>query len=137
MDIITKARLQRQNIIAATVSLDDETISKTPELLAKMNYNGELIKAGTRINWQGLVKRAAVDLWDNEMNNPDNAVNLWEDIAYREGYRIIPDIITVGTSFAKGERGWWRDELYESLIDANVYTPDQYAAGWEKIAEDV
>lgn len=137
MDIITKARLQRQNIIAATVSLDDETISKTPELLAKMNYNGELIKAGTRINWQGLVKRAAVDLWDNEMNNPDNAVNLWEDIAYREGYRIIPDIITVGTAFAKGERGWWRDELYESLIDANVYTPDQYAAGWEKIAEDV
>lgn len=137
MDIITKARLQRQNIIAATVSLDDETISKTPELLAKMNYNGELIKVGTRINWQGIVKRAAVDLWDNEMNNPDNAVNLWEDIAYREGYRIIPDIITVGTAFAKGERGWWRDELYESLIDANVYTPDQYAAGWEKIAEDV
>jgi hypothetical protein len=137
MDIITKARLQRQNIIAATVSLDDETISKTPELLAKMNYNGELIKSGTRINWQGIVKRAAVDLWDNEMNNPDNAVNLWEDIAYREGYRIIPDIITVGTAFAKGERGWWRDELYESLIDANVYTPDQYAAGWEKIAEDV
>lgn len=137
MDIITKARLQRQNIIAATVSLDDETISKTPELLAKMNYNGELIKAGTRINWQGIVKRAAVDLWDNEMNNPDNAVNLWENIAYREGYRIIPDIITVGTAFAKGERGWWRDELYESLIDANVYTPDQYAAGWEKIAGDV
>lgn len=137
MDIITKARLQRQNIIAATVSLDDETISKTPELLAKMSYNGELIKAGTRINWLGIVKRAAVDLWDNEMNNPDNAVNLWEDIAYREGYRLIPDIITAGTAFAKGERGWWRDELYESLIDANVYTPDQYAAGWEKIAEDV
>ena len=137
MDIITKARLQRQNIIAATVSLDDETISKTPELLAKMNYNGELIKVGTRINWQGIVKRAAVDLWDNEMNNPDNAVNLWEDIAYREGYRIIPDIITVGTAFAKGERGWWRDELYESLIDANVYTPDQYAAGWRKIEVSV
>ena len=133
MNIIEKARLQRKTIISAMESVDDKTASETPELLAQLSYNGELVKVGTRINWRGVVKRAAVDLWDTEANNPDNAPTLWEDIAYREGYRLIPDIITVGTAFAKGERGWWRDELYESLIDANVYTPDQYAAGWQKI----
>lgn len=133
MDIITKAKIQRKNIISAAVSLDDESISKTPELLPRMSYNGDLIASGTRVNWNGIVKRAAVDLWDNKTNDPDNAVNLWEDIAYREGDRVIPEVITAGTAFAKGERGWWNDELYESLIDANVYTPDQYAAGWQKI----
>lgn len=133
MDIITKAKIQRKNIISAAVSLDDESISKTPELLPRMSYNGELIASGTRINWNGIVKRAAVDLWDNKTNDPDNAPNLWEDIDYREGYRVIPEVITAGAAFAKGERGWWNDELYESLIDANVYTPDQYAAGWRKI----
>lgn len=37
------------------------------------------------------------------------------------------------SSFLYNECGWWKEELYKSLIDANVYTPDQYAAGWEKI----
>lgn len=64
-------------------------------------------------------------------NNPDNAPTLWEDINYKEGYRIIPDTITVGTAFALNEYGWWNGTLYKSLLDTNVYTPEQYAAGWE------
>ena len=134
MNILEKARLQRKNIIASTASLDDETASKTPELFGKMNYNGELIKAGTRINWNGVLKRATVDLWDAIDNVPDNAPTLWEDIAYREGYRIIPEVITVGTAFSKDECGWWEDILYKSLIDNNVWTPEAYPTGW-KIVE--
>ena len=91
------------------------------------------VPAGTRINWHGTIKRAAVDLWDTETNNPDNAPTLWEDIAYREGYRVIPETITAGTAFAKDELGWWGDVLYKSLIDANVYTPEAYPAGWEAV----
>lgn len=133
MDILEKARLQRKNIIASTASLDDETASKTPELFGKMNYNGELIKAGTRINWNGVLKRAAVDLWDAIDNDPDNAPTLWEDIAYKEGYRIIPETITAGLAFSKDECGWWNDILYRSLIDNNVWTPDAYPTGWEVV----
>lgn len=53
------------------------------------------------------LKRAAVDLWDNEANTPDAAPTLWEDIDYRDGIRVIPETITVGLAFAKGEKGWW------------------------------
>lgn len=98
-----------------------------------LKANSTLIPVGTRINWNGTLKRAAVDLWDTEENNPDNAPAMWEDINYREGYRIIPEIITVGTAFAKGEYGWWKDVLYKSLIDANVYTPEAYPYGWELV----
>lgn len=91
----------------------------------------ESIEAGTRINHNGSIKRAAVDLWDTEANNPDNAPTLWEDILYRDGYRIIPDVITAGTAFALDELGWWGDKLYKSLLSANVYTPEQYPNGWE------
>lgn len=111
--------------------VDDQTASISPELYDLLEQDGKLIKAGTRINWNGTLKRAAVDLWDMEINNPDNAPTLWEDIAYRKGIRIIPDVITVGTAFAKGEQGWWGDVLYESVIDNNVWTPEQYPAGWE------
>lgn len=118
-------------IRAARELLDDKTASTAPELFSEMQYTGSLIRHGTRINWNGVLKRAAVDLWDREENNPDNAPELWEDVLYREGYRIIPEVITAGLAFAKDELGWWGDTLYRSLLDANTYTPEQYPAGWE------
>lgn len=119
----------------AASSLDDKTASTAGTLFPRMKQDGALIKAGTRINWNGKLKRAAVDLWDTQENNPDSAPNLWEDIAYRDGYRIIPATVTAGTAFALDECGWWGDTMYRSKLAANVYTPEQYPAGWEAVTE--
>ena len=113
----------------ATDALASIAVDVYPEL----NEDGELIKAGTRIKWNGVLKRAAVDLWDTAENNPENAPSLWENIEYKEGYRIIPNVITVGTAFALNEYGWWNDVLYKSIIASNVYTPEQHPAGWELV----
>ena len=51
----------------------------------------------------------------------------------KDGYRIIPDIITVSTAFALGECGWWDGVLYRSKVAANVYTPAQYPDNWERV----
>lgn len=130
MDILERARILRKNIITSSANLEDKDASETPELFGRLNQNEELIKVGTRINWNGVLKKAAVNLWDTVENNPDNAPTLWEDIEYKDGYRIIPETITVGTAFSKDEYGWWKDKLYKSLIDNNVWTPDQYPSGW-------
>lgn len=114
-----------------TVITDDETASRAVEFHPGMEYNGKLIPAGTRINWKGQLKRAAVDLWDTEQNNPGNAPALWEDIAYRDGFRIIPETITATLAFSEGECGWWGDTLYRSKVNGNVYTPEVYPANWE------
>lgn len=128
---IDKAKKLRALIEQASANLPDKEASEGVELFPRLKENGKLVKAGTRINWNGAVKRAAVDLWDTKENNPDNAPTLWEDIEYRDGYRIIPEVITAGRIFTLGEYGWWGDTLYESLLAANVYTPEQYPAGWE------
>ena len=120
-------------IVAARDLVDDKTASIAPELYSKMQYNGSLIKNGTRINWNGKLKRAAVDLWDTKENNPDNAPTLWEDILYRDGIRIIPETITATLKFSEGELGWWGEVLYRSKVDANVYTPAQYLPNWEEV----
>ena len=129
MNILERARALRKNIIASSASLEDKVASETPELFGRLNENGDLIKAGTRVNWKSLLKRAAVDLWDTKENNPDNAPALWEDIAYKEGYRIIPETITAGTAFNKDELGWWEDTLYKSILDNNVWTPEANPSG--------
>ena len=66
---------------------------------------------------------------------PEAAPSLWEDVLYKNGARIIPATITAGLAFSKGERGYWGDVLYESLLDNNVWTPEAYPDGWKKVAE--
>lgn len=133
---MTRARaIQLRAVIEqAAQTLDEKTISEAPELCRTLKQDGSLVRAGTRINWNGTIKKAAVDIWDTEANDPDHAPSLWADIDYRDGYRIIPETITVTTAFSKGEKGWWTDgKLYESKVDSNVYTPAQYADNWKKV----
>lgn len=117
----------------AGVYLTDAQASEVVEIYPVLKQDGGLVKTGTRINWHGQLKRAAVDLWDTEHNDPDHSPALWENISYKDGYRIIPEVITAGLAFILGERGWWNGVLYESLMAANVYTPDEYPSGWERV----
>ena len=114
--------------------VDDATASRMVDYYPTLKQDGSLIAVNTRINWNGKLKRAAVDLWDTEANNPDNAPTLWEDIEYRDGIRVIPTSIPSTDAFKKGDLGWWGDNLYQSIYDGdNVWTPEQYPAAWKKI----
>lgn len=117
-------------LLAIRNGATDAVASTAVSVFPQLNEDSSLISAGTRINWNGNIKRAAVDLWDTAENNPDNAPSLWEDIDYREGYRNIPETISATAAFANGERGWWDGKLYESVLDNNVWTPAAHAAGW-------
>ena len=111
--------------------LTNKTASGFVALYPTLKQDGSLIKAGTRINWGGWLKQATVDLWDTEANDPDHAPTLWVKIQYKDGVRVIPDVITAAEAFGKDELGWWNGAIYKSLIAANVYTPDAYPQGWE------
>lgn len=136
MNLLDRARKLRENILISSAGLDDKTASETPELFGRLDENGELVKAGTRINWNGVLKRAASDLWDTNENNPDNAPTLWEDVAYIDGIRIIPETITSTLAFSKDELGWWKDMVYKSLLNGNVWNPDDYPDSWEVVEHE-
>ena len=124
----------RALIEQASASLPDKEASEGATLFPRLKGSGELVKAGTRINWKGTIKKAGVDLWDTAENNPDNAPTLWEDLPYKDGYRIIPEVITVTSAFSNGEIGLWTDGLkYRSKKDSNVYTPAVRPEDWEKV----
>ena len=123
----------RTLIERAAESLTDKEASEWAMLFPRLKQDGSLVKAGTRINWNGTVKKAAVDLWDSAENDPDHTPTLWANIPYRDGYRIIPAVITVPEAFALDECGWWEDELYRSKLASNVHTPAAYPDGWEKV----
>lgn len=133
MTILEQARAIRVALDKLAENATDAIASETVIVYPRLKESGVLVRAGTRVNWNGTIKRAAVDLWDTSENNPDNAPTLWENLEYRNGYRIIPDVITVGKAFAEGEVGYWGDVLYRSKVNANVYTPEQYPDNWETV----
>lgn len=122
----------------AVSAVDDKTVSKIAELLPVMKLDGSVIEAGKRYYFPedtaAPVKRAAVTLWDTEANTPTNARDLWEDILYKDGIRIIPAVITAGLAFSENERGWWYGVLYRSILPTpNTWTPAEHPDGWERV----
>ena len=126
-----EARAWRAQLEKALPAVPDKDASGCVDLYPTLKQDGSLIKAGTRINWNGWLKQATVDLWDTEANDPDHAPDLWAKILYKDGVRVIPDVISAAEAFALDELGWWNGAIYKSKIPANVYTPEQYPDGWE------
>ena len=126
-----EARAWRAQLDKALPAVPDKDASGCVDLYPTLKQGGSLIKAGTRINWGGWLKQATVDLWDTEANDPDHAPDLWVKIQYKDGVRVIPDVISAAEAFAQYELGWWDGAIYKSLIAANVYTPAAYPQGWE------
>ena len=133
MTVLENARKIRELLLKIIDNLSDADASCAPDMFPRLKADGSLVTAGTRVNWNGQIKKANADLWDTEENNPENAETLWDDINYRDGIRIIPEAITVTDKFAMDELGWWGEELYRSKVDNNVYTPAQYADNWELV----
>lgn len=122
--------------------VDDQTASLAPFLYPEMKELEvnpmartpiPIIPAGTRINWHGMIKRAIVDIEDTVDNTPDNALILWEDINYRDGYRVIPYEIMIDNPFMKDEFGWFEGIVYQSKVDNNMYCPLEKPEDWEEI----
>lgn len=130
---IDRARKLRPIIEQASPSLDDRAASEGVELFPVLKQDGSLIRSGTRIRWNGALKRANNDLWDTEQNNPDNAPALWEDIAYKQGYRIAPDVFTATNAAAMDECMWFGDKLYRSKMAGNTFTPETAPNVWELV----
>ena len=128
---VEEARVWRAQLDKALPTVPDKDASGCVDLYPTLKQDGNLIKVGTRINWGGWLKQATVDLWDTEENDPDHAPGLWVKINYKDGVRVIPDVISAAEAFALDELGWWDGAIYKSLIAANVYTPDAYPQGWE------
>ena len=115
-------------------NVPEADISLHPDLFPRLKGDGSLIKAGAHINWHGTIKRAANALWDTEENNPDNAPTLWNDIAYREGLRVLTGPIPATNPVQVDEICWYKDEKWRNISGVpSVYLPDEYPTGWEVV----
>ena len=129
MSILDKARKLRAAMTAAAPALDDATASTVPEMFPRLKSNGELVKAGTRINWNGTVKKAAADLWDTAENTPDAAPALWVAVSV-DAWPEWVQPTGAHDAYHRGDKVSYNGKHYICTADANVYAPG--VSGWEE-----
>ena len=118
------AMLTDEQAVTVIDLYDEWAVGVTYKVDARIRYGEKLYKV--------LQEHTAQADW-----TPDAVPALYVEVAPEGQYREIKDGMLSTEAFAKGEIGWYKtkDNLYESLIEANTYTPDSYPAGWQKVGE--
>lgn len=128
----------REIIEQATASLPDREASEVPTLFPAAAdqdawWDGHLIEAGNRLRFKGHLYRANNATFAHRHYAPDQSPELWDQIQYRDGYRVITGSIPAYNPVQDGERVWINDALWQNISGApTAYLPDDYPYGWQR-----
>lgn len=132
---ISKMREMRAALKDFAASAGDDKAYKYPSLFDPWAEGVDYVK-DDRIEYKGKLYRClqphkSIADWYPSI---DTAA-LWVEVAAPGEYREIKANMLSTEAFSIGEIGWYqsKDNLYRSLIDANVWTPDDYPSGWEAV----
>jgi len=126
----------RALIEKAAASLDDgdalEAVELFPAWKADTAYAvDERIRYGENL-YRCVQAHTSQEGWE-----PDKTPALWTEVAKPGEIPVWRQPTGAQDAYNKGDRVWFPEKdtkVYESLIDANVYSPEAYPAGWKEIS---
>ena len=135
---ITRARILRAQIETMAQSLDDETAETVPELFPEWNPNSCSYVIGDRVKRNGLLYKVLQPHTSQAGWTPEDAPPLFAQILPGQDGTAIgvwkqPDSTN---PYMTGDRTHYptmADPIYESLIDNNVWSPEEYPQGWQLV----
>lgn len=134
MTLTELATKLRPLIERAAQSLDDadalEAVTLFPLWKPKVEY-----KAGQKVQDKGILYTVLQDHTSQDGWAPDIVPSLFAKVLIP-----VPDIIpeweqpSSTNPYMKGDKVRFEGNVYESLIDNNVWSPSAYPAGWKKVS---
>lgn len=106
-----------------------------------VSYNGKLYKSIINANvWAPDVYPAGWEEYTESTSGGDSGETGGGDSGSTDtpSTETIPDFVQptgAHDAYKKGDKVKFEGKVYESLIDANVYSPSAYPAGWKEITE--
>lgn len=132
---VTAQQTEYQSNIA---TLSDDVALLIPEVYPAWSGNGIEYKKDMRVTYNGVLYKVLQDHTSQETWTPTDAVSLFAKVlTSTDG--TIPDWEqpTAENAYMKGDKVRYNGKVYESLIDNNVWKPDEYPAGWKEVTETI
>ena len=119
-EAVQEAIAEKEEVISAIIEyLPDEVAVEYIDIFPEMKFDGQTILAGTRIQFNGLLYRASIDLIDNEQYTPALAPNIWNVVSVSN--EILPWVS--GTLYSKDTQVSHNEKVWVSMVDNNSYEP--------------
>lgn len=134
MTLTELATKLRPLIERAAQSLDDadalEAVTLFPSWKPGVEY-----KAGQKVQDKGILYTVLQDHTSQDGWAPDVAPSLFAKVLIPDP-DVIPDWEQPSSTnpYMKGDKVRFEGDVYESLIDNNIWSPSAYPAGWKKVS---
>lgn len=136
MSLIDRARALRPIIERLATALEDEQALDAVELFPA--WKTEVAYAiDDRVRYEGVLYKVLQAHTSQENWTPDTAVSLYVRVLIPDP-QVIPvwEQPSAGNAYMTGDKVYFptaEDDIYESTIDNNVWSPVAYPAGWNKL----
>ena len=137
MITVRQARAMRKIIEENSVNATDEQAVEAPFIFPAWSGESVVYAAGARVQYSGAAYKCLQAHASQAEWTPTEAPSLWAKILIPD-----PEVIPVWEQpdstnpYMKGDKVHYPtidDPVYVSTIDGNVWSPDAYPAGWEKV----
>ena len=120
--------------MADTAKMSDEQVGKLTALFDVFDPDGHAYSVGDVASYDGVLYRAVQAHTSQADWTPDKVPALWTPVRETKGAAPDPFVQPTGSSdaYGKGDRVTFEGAVWESVIDANVWSPTAYPAGWKK-----
>lgn len=127
-----RAKQLRHYIVKASTSLTDEDALQAVELFPQWIV-GHAYVVGERLQYNSVLYRVVQAHTSQADWTPDIAAAMFVVVSLDEWPEFVQPT-GVHDAYNKGDKVTFEGKHYVSLIDANVYSPAAYPAGWQEQA---
>lgn len=133
MTLLELAQKLRPYIEKAALFLDDEDALEAVNLFPNWIENTEY-KQNDKVRYEGILYKCLQPHTSQTDWYPTAAPSLWTKVLIPDA-NIIPEWEQPDSTnpYMIGDKVMFEGEVYESLINSNIWSPAVYPAGWKKI----
>lgn len=130
---ITAQKTEYQSNIT---TLSDDVALLIPEVYPAWSVDSVEYKKDDRVTYNGILYKVLTDHTSQASWTPTDAPSLFVKVLTSDNEILDWEQPSADNAYMKGDKVRYNGKVYESLIDNNVWKPDEYPAGWKEVTEN-
>lgn len=132
-DITAQKTEYQSNIMA----LSDDVALLIPEVYPVWSADSVKYKKDDRVTYNGVLYKVLTDHTSQASWTPTDAPSLFVKVLTSKSEILEWEQPSADNAYMTGDKVRYNGKVYESLIDNNVWKPDEYPAGWKEVTETI